>query len=110
MIDLTPIIQAILALLAALITYRLIPWIKERTIASQQENLRATIRVLVFAAEQFYGAGQGKEKMQYVKGWLADRGYDVNEAEIEAAVGEFINHVDLMQSPENETKPPDEVE
>ena len=30
-IDLTPIFQAIIALLAALVTYKLVPWIKART-------------------------------------------------------------------------------
>lgn len=91
-INLTPIIQAILALLAALVTYRLIPWIKARTTASQQANMRALYKVLVFAAEQLYGAGNGKQKLEYVKDWLEEHGYDVNVAEIEAAVGEYINH------------------
>ena len=36
-IDLTTIINAIIALLAALVTYRLIPWIKARTTAEQQD-------------------------------------------------------------------------
>ena len=91
-INLTPIIQAIIALLAALVTYRLVPWIKARTTAAQQENMRALYKVLVFAAEQLYGAGNGHEKLEYVKDWLEEHGYDVNVAEIEAAVGEYINH------------------
>lgn len=91
-IDLTPIIQAFLALLAALITYRLIPWIRERTTAAQQGNLRAAIRVMVFAAEQIYGAGYGADKLRYVRDRLREQGFDVDVDEIEAAVGEFINH------------------
>ena len=35
-INLTPILQALIALLASLITYKLIPWIKARTTAEQQ--------------------------------------------------------------------------
>ena len=60
MIDLTGIVQAILALLAALVTYKLIPWIKARTTESQQAVLMATVRTLVYAAEQLFGAGKGE--------------------------------------------------
>lgn len=90
-INLTPIIQAFLALLAAIVTYRLIPWIKERTTAAQQGNIRALVKVLVYAAEQLYGAGNGEEKMQYVRNKLREQGFDVDVGEIEAAVGEYIN-------------------
>ena len=54
MIDLTPIFQAVIALLAALITYKLIPWIKSRTTKQQQENLYAAARIAVYAAEQLF--------------------------------------------------------
>lgn len=46
-------------LLASWITLRLIPWLKSKTTRQQQEYLLATTRVLVYAAEQLYGAGNG---------------------------------------------------
>lgn len=85
-IDLTPLFQAVIAFLAALVTYRLIPWIQARTTAQQQSMLRAAVSVAVYAAEQLYGAGAGKEKLMYVKGQLAKKGYRVDIDEIEAAV------------------------
>ena len=88
-IDLTPILQAIIALLAALVTYKLIPWIKSKTTAQQQANLSAVIKMLVFAAEQLYGANQGEQKLQYVK----ERGYDIDLPAIESAVAQYINFV-----------------
>ena len=88
-IDLTPVLQAVIGLLAALITYRLVPWIKARTTNEQQALLQATIRTLVFAAEQIYGAGGGAEKMKYVQEQLKARGFDVDLAAIEAAVREL---------------------
>lgn len=93
MIDLTPIFQAVIALLAALITYKLIPWIKAKTSAEQQAALRAMVKVLVFAAEQIYGAGHGAEKLEYVKCQLELAGFTISVAEIEAAVSEYINNV-----------------
>ena len=88
-IDLTPIFQALIALLASIITIKVIPWIKARTTAQQQEMLRAAVSVAVYAAEQLYGAGNGKEKLMYAKGQLAKKGYHVDIDEIEAAVREL---------------------
>lgn len=90
-INLTPIFQAIIALLAALITYRLIPWIKARTSEDQQRGISAMLRTLVFAAEQIYGAGNGEEKLNYVCQQLRERGYEVSLPEIEATVYEAFN-------------------
>ena len=88
-IDLTPLFQALLAFLASLVTYKLIPWIQARTTAQQQELLRAAVSVAVYAAEQLYGAGAGKEKLMYVKGQMAKKGYSIDLDEIEAAVHEL---------------------
>lgn len=106
MIDLTPLFQALITLLCALITYKLIPWIKARTTNEQQAGLRATVRTLVFAAEQVYGAGKGAEKLEYVADRLAEKGFDIDFDEIEAAVGEYINGWPVIGAAE--TKPPEE--
>lgn len=90
-IDLTPIFQAIIALLAALVTYKLIPWIKARTTESQQSLLSATVKTLVYAAEQIYGSGKGEDKLNYVVAELEKRGFTADRAEIEAAVAEAFN-------------------
>ena len=89
MIDLTDIIQAAIALIVALITYKVIPWIKAKTTESQQAVLMATVRTLVYAAEQLYGAGKGKEKFTYVRQKLQEKGFDVDVDAIEAAVKEI---------------------
>lgn len=91
MIDLTTIINAIIALIAAIITYKVIPWIKAKTTNEQQAMLEATVRTLVFAAEQIYGAGNGYEKMQYVAAKLKAKGFTVDVDAIEAAVYDYLN-------------------
>ncbi|MGI6224805.1 MAG: phage holin, LLH family [Peptococcales bacterium] len=88
-IDLTPLFQAIIAVLATLITSKLIPWIKARTNERQQALIRAAVTTAVYAAEQIYGASNGKEKLMYVKSKLAKKGYRVDIDEIEAAVQEL---------------------
>ena len=96
-INLTPIIQAIIALLATLITCKLIPWIQSRTTEKQRDNLRALIRVLVYAAEQVYGAGKGAVKLDYVCEQLRERGFEVDMCEIEAAVYSAFNLDDMFR-------------
>lgn len=108
MIDLTPLFQALITLLGAIITYKLIPWIKARTTNEQQNMLRATIRTLVYAAEQIYGAGKGREKLDYVVAQLAAKGYTVDRAEIEAAVGEHINAWPEIKVVDDKAEPPEE--
>ena len=99
-IDLTPILQALIALIAALITYRLVPWIKARTTEAQRENLNVIIRTAVFAAEQLFGSGHGAEKLDYATKWLEEHGYTVDRALIEAVVYDYLN--------DSDSKPPDE--
>jgi len=89
--DLTPIINAILALVAVLITYYLIPWIKAKTTAEQQAEINAWVKIAVMAAEQlFNGSGRGKEKKEYVVKFIESKGFLIDAAEldklIEAAV------------------------
>ena len=89
MVDLTGIIQAVLALIAALVTYKLIPWLKAKTNESQYALLTATVKSLVYAAEQLYGAGKGAEKLAWVEQELIDRGFTIDTAAIEAMVKEM---------------------
>lgn len=103
MIDLTPIFQAILALLAALITYKLIPWIKAKTTTEQQNALMSITSVLVFAAEQLYGTGKGAEKLDYVVTELEKRGYTADRAAIEAVIKDYADQL----QPKRDSVPPD---
>lgn len=101
-IDLTPIIQAVIALIAALITSKLIPWIKAKTTNEQQIMLHAAARTLVFAAEQIYGAGKGKEKLDYVIRELEKQGFTADRNIVEAAVRENFETLSLVKIKEAE--------
>lgn len=91
-IDLTPILQAVLAVLAALITAFVIPWIKSRATAQQQELLERGVKTAVFAAEQVYGSGWGRDKRRYAEEYLRKKGYAVDIDLIEATVREYFGH------------------
>ena len=100
MIDITPIVNAVIALLAAGVSVFLIPWIKSKTTSEQQALLTATVRTLVYAAEQLYGAGKGAEKLDYVIKELEARGFTADRAAIEAAVAEELNRVETYETTE----------
>ncbi|MDL2317781.1 phage holin family protein [Eubacteriales bacterium OttesenSCG-928-A19] len=85
-IDLTPLFQAVIGVLAMLITTRLIPWLKARTTERQQSTLAAVVDTLVYAAEQLYKTERITDRLAYVKRELELRGYEVDIAAIEAAV------------------------
>ena len=88
-IDLTDVINAFLKLLAALVIYRLIPWLKANTSAKNQQLLAGAIRTAVYAAEQLYRTDQITDRLEYAMNWLKDCGYTVDRARIEAAVREM---------------------
>lgn len=87
-IDLTALIQAIIALIAALIAGYVIPWVKSKTTANQQNTLIRVIQLAVGAAEQLYGSKTGQEKKKYVLEYLQSKGFDVDDTFIEGIVGE----------------------
>ena len=95
MIDLTPIIQAIIGLCAALITVYLIPWIKSRTTREQQDKLRALVEIGVYAAEKAYGAGNGDLKLGYVEDWLEQRGVKVDMEQLQGMVDAEIKKMEM---------------
>lgn len=112
-IDLTPIFQAVIALLAALVTYKLIPWLKSRTTKQQQDNLAAAAKIAVYAAEQLYGANNGEKKLEYARQALLAAGYDVNTDTLRAAIESAVYSLPIWSSDiiiEPEAKPPEAEE
>lgn len=109
-IDLTDIITAIIKIVAAIVFLRLVPWItrwiKSKTTAQQQANIRALVRVFICAAEQKFGAGNGPLKLEYVCEGLEKLGLKVDLAEIEAAVyKEFNSYMPMIKVEEGPEEP-----
>lgn len=87
MYDLTPIIEAVAALIGVVITCILVLFIRSKTTAEQQKEINAWVKIAVSAAEQiFKGSGRGEEKKQYVIAWLKERGFTVDENELDALI------------------------
>ena len=84
--DFTTIFEAVLALLAVIITGYLVPYIKNKTTAEEQATISAWIDVAVAAAEQLFDSGMGEAKMAYVVEYLEKLGITVTTEEIESSV------------------------
>lgn len=96
--DITPIVEAVVAVVCAVVTCVLIPYIKSKTTTEQQKEINAWVKIAVSAAEQIYtGSGRGEEKKAYVLEWLRSHGVTVDDekldAMIEAAVYELTQGI-----------------
>ncbi len=94
MIDITPIINAAIMLIAAAVSVFLIPWIKSKTTDAQRKELVEWVKIGVAAAEQLYkGQGRGDEKKQYVLDFLKQKGFSVDEESVNAAVEAAVSQL-----------------
>lgn len=84
--DMTEIIKAVITLVTLLITGLLIPYIRSKVDADKFSRLSEMVSIFVGAAEQLYNSNQGQEKKQYVLAKLAEAGYKVDGAEIDAMI------------------------
>ena len=91
--DITQIVLAVIALISAVLTGFVIPWLKKKTdvengkmTETQSYLLRLAINTAVKAAEQLYNSDEGMKKKTYVLGILKAQGYDVDAAALDAAI------------------------
>lgn len=89
-IDLTPIIEALIALISAIITIFILPkvttYLKEKLSAEQREKLRQWVKIGVAAAEQIYGSKTGQQKKEYVLSFLLSKGITFDADEVTALI------------------------
>ena len=108
-IDLTAIINAAIAVIGAILTYKVVPYLKDRMSDAQFQRTEAMINVAVYAAEEIYRSGHGDEKLRYVQEYLKDKGFNVDVAQIKAAVkrmrdgeGAVVETATLLEYDEDE--------
>ena len=97
MIDLTPIMQALVSLMAALITIYFVPWLKTVTTEEQQTKIAKWVKIAVYAAEKMYGDGEGTKKLEYAKGILAEHGIELDYNTLIALVDSEIKKMELLE-------------
>ena len=87
MIDLTPIINAVILLIAAVIGVFLVPLIKQKFETDKLNQIYGWVTIAVEAAEQIYReSGMGEKKKAYVLDFLTKKGYTVDLDSIDAMI------------------------
>ncbi len=92
--DITPVLNAVIALAAAVVTAFVIPWIKSKTTAAQREEINSWVKIAVTAAEQIYlGAGKGKEKKEYVLKFLEEKNLKIDEESVDLMIESAVRNM-----------------
>ena len=86
MIDLTPIINAFIALLAAIAVRYAVPWIISKTDEQDRADLVKWAEIAVSAAQQIYHQFDGETRKAYALEVMAEHGFDVCSKEVDAAI------------------------
>lgn len=114
MLDLTPLLEAVIALAATAITVFLVPWLKERYGNETLEKARHWVQIAVYAAEKLYGAGNGDLKLAYAEQVLADHKIKLDTATIIAMIDAEIKMMEqaeiVVEQPVPVAEQPPDVE
>lgn len=90
-INITPIIQALIALVATLVSVFLIPYIKRKVGAENMAEFLRWVDIAVAAAEQLYDSADGKKKKEYVLAYLEGKGVSFDMADVDMAIEAAVN-------------------
>ncbi len=86
-IDLTQVIVALIGLISIIITSCLVPYLKSRLTVSQYQSLVGWAKIAVEAAEKmFTESGTGEAKKKYVKTFLTEKGFVLNDTEVDVVI------------------------
>ena len=124
MIDLTPIINTGITLIALILAATLVPWIKSKLNKEQTDSLLKWAEIAAAAAQQLYWDLDGETRKQHALELLAEKGFDINSTEVqnalEAAVlklhsalearGQLEGNTDTDQDQEGAEKPAEATE
>lgn len=92
--NITPIVNAVIALAAAVVTAFVIPWIKSKTTAAQREEVNSWVKIAVTAAEQiFTETGMGKEKKAYVLKFLEEKNLKIDEKSVDMMIESAVKNM-----------------
>jgi hypothetical protein len=99
MIDLTPLVEAIITLAATAVTLFLIPWLRERYGNETLNKAKSLVQIAVYAAEKVYGAGNGDVKLAYAQQVLAKHNIKLDTATIMAMIDAEIKQMEQAEIP-----------
>lgn len=98
LIDLTPLMEAIISLVFLVIGAYLVPILKNRRTEDEWAKLKAFVHVGVYAAEKLFGAGHGAEKLAHVEKYLLEvHGVKLDSAKLLALVNAELKEMEQSE-------------
>ena len=92
------VVKVLIPLLGAIITYLIVPLIKQKTTKEQRENIYFWVRVAVQAAEMIFNEkGKGKDKKQYVIDFLTSKGINITMQELDVLIEAAVKELNIIQ-------------
>ena len=97
-INIDIMVKVIIPILGAIVTYLIVPFIKQKTTKEQRENIYFWVRVAVHAAEMIYKEkGQGKLKKEYVVDFLVSKGINITIQELDILIEAAVKELNIIQ-------------
>ncbi len=84
--DITNILEAVIALAVAVVTVFLLPWLSSKTTAEERKELLGWVDIAVAAAQQLYHQCSGQQRLDYALSVLEEKGFDVDNGAVLDAV------------------------
>ena len=84
--NITSILEAVIALAVAVITVFLLPWLSSKTTAEERRELLGWVDIAVAAAQQLYYQCSGQQRLEYALSMLEEKGFDVDDGVVLDAV------------------------
>ena len=85
-INITPIIEAVIVLISAVVTGILVPYLRQKLSDEKRLKLQFWVEIAVKAAEQLYGSKAGQQKKEYVVAFLLSKGIVADIDEVTALI------------------------
>ena len=98
MIDLTPLFQAVITIVFAVILRYLIPALRVRLSADKQAEHYKWVQIAVYSAEKLFGTGTGAKKFEYAKNLLESKGFTFDEDTLNALINAEIKRMENEES------------
>lgn len=84
--DLTSVLEGVIALAVTVLTVFILPWISGKTTAQEREDLLRWVDIAVAAAQQLYYQLDGEARLNYALALLEEKGYDIDDGAVVDAV------------------------
>ena len=92
------IVKVLIPILGTIITYILIPFLKQKITKEQREEIYFWVKIAVGAAEQIYKEkGQGKLKKEYVVDFLVSKGINITIQELDVLIEAAVKELNIIQ-------------